>query len=44
MNDEAKYIYNFNYSMKLMSGVIKNKASLIYQINPAFWPALMIED
>lgn len=44
MNDEAKYIYNFNYSMKLMSGVIKNKASLLYQINPAFWPALMIED
>ena len=40
---EPKYIYDFNYSMKLMAGMIKNKGDLDYLINPAFWPALMIE-
>jgi hypothetical protein len=44
VNEEPKYIYNFNYSMKLMSGMIKNKGDIDYQINPAFWPALMIEE
>ena len=43
VNDEPKYIYDFNYSMKLMSGIIKNKGNMNYLINPAFWPALMIE-
>jgi energy-coupling factor transporter ATP-binding protein EcfA2 len=43
INDEPKYIYDCNYSMKLMSGMIKNKGDIEYQINPAFWPALMIE-
>ncbi|QEY57738.1 hypothetical protein FXF61_00435 [Pseudomonas sp. C27(2019)] len=43
VNDEPKYIYDFNYSMKLMSGIIKNKGNINYLINPAFWPALMIE-
>lgn len=43
VNEEPKYIYDFNYSMKLMSGMIKNKGDIDYQINPAFWPALMIE-
>lgn len=40
---EIKYIYDFNYSMKILEGLIK-KNSLSYQINPAFWPALMIEN
>ncbi|MEL7895439.1 P-loop ATPase, Sll1717 family [Vreelandella neptunia] len=43
INDEPKYIYDFNYSMKLMSGIIKNKGDLNYLINPAFWPGLMID-
>ena len=43
VNDEPKYIYDFNYSMKLMSGIIKNKGGLDFLINPAFWPGLMIE-
>lgn len=43
VNEDPKYIYDFNYSMKLMSGIIKNKGDIDYQINPAFWPALMIE-
>lgn len=42
MNDEIKYIYDFNYSMKLMTGIIKKKGNIEYQINPAFWPSLMI--
>ena len=41
--DDSKYIYNFNYNMKLMHGIIKkNENNLFYQIHPAFWPALMV--
>lgn len=43
INNEIKYIYNFNYNMQLMVGVIKKKGDIEYLINPAFWPALMIE-
>ncbi|MDY1592116.1 MAG: hypothetical protein RBS85_08195 [Methanofastidiosum sp.] len=42
--NETKYIYNFNYNMRLMNGFAKKKKdNLFYQINPAFWPALLIE-
>ena len=44
IEDEAKYIYDFNYSMKLVTGVIKKKCDICFQVNPAFWPALMIID
>lgn len=44
VDDDPRYIYNFNYSMKLMSGMIKSKGNVSYQINPAFWPALLIEN
>ncbi len=44
IDDDAKYIYNFNYSMKLVSGIIKKKGDIDYLINPAFWPALQIEN
>jgi hypothetical protein len=44
LDDEVKYIYNFNYSMKLIAGVIKKKGDIDYLINPAFWPALMINE
>ncbi len=44
IDDEAKYIYNFNYSMKLVVGVIKKSPNICYIINPAFWPALMIKN
>lgn len=43
VNQDAKYIYDFNYSMKLLVGIIKKKGDIEYIINPAFWPALMIE-
>lgn len=43
VDDDAKYIYNFNYSMKLVAGMIKKKGDIDYLINPAFWPALQIE-
>jgi len=43
--NETKYIYNFNYNMRLMRGVAKKqKDDLYYQINPAFWPCLLIEE
>ncbi|MCQ8130344.1 nucleoside 2-deoxyribosyltransferase [Methylomonas rivi] len=44
VDEEVKYIYNFNYSMKLMSGIVKKKGNMDYLINPAFWPALMIDE
>ena len=44
INGETKYIYDFNYSMKLMAGIIKKKGDIEYMINPAFWPTLMIEN
>jgi hypothetical protein len=41
--NETKYIYNFNYNIKLINGVAKKKGDdLYYQIYPAFWPSLMI--
>ncbi|BFM09143.1 P-loop ATPase, Sll1717 family [Halioxenophilus aromaticivorans] len=42
IEDEEKYIYQFNYSMKLMSGMIKKMNNSLFCINPAFWPGLMI--
>ena len=43
ISEEQKYIYNFNYSMRLMAGMIKKMEGVTYSINPAFWPALMID-
>lgn len=42
IGDEVKYIYDFNYSMMLVSGIIKKDVNSVFCINPAFWPALMI--
>lgn len=44
IDGEPKYIYDFNYSMRLIAGIIKKKGDIEYLINPAFWPALMIDD
>jgi hypothetical protein len=44
IDTEPKYIYNLNYSMQLLNGLIKKKATSLFIINPAFWSALMIED
>jgi hypothetical protein len=39
-----KYIYDFNYKMPVMNGLIRKKGSeLRYPINEAFWPALLID-
>lgn len=43
LNTEAKYIYDFNYSMQLLNGIIKKAKEPFYIINPAFWPSLMID-
>lgn len=41
---EIKFIYHFNYNMKLMEGFIKTKIDdITFIINPAFWDALLIE-
>ena len=43
-DEEAKYIYHFNYNMRLLAGVIrKNQNTVSFSIHPAFWSALMIE-
>lgn len=42
--NEVKYIYNFNYDIKLLRGLTKKigMTNLIVEINPAFWSALEI--
>ena len=41
--EDTKYIYDFNYNMKLLMGVVKKASNeALYEIHPAFWPALMI--
>lgn len=42
VGEEAKYIYDFNYNMKMLNGLIKKRDNSKFMINPAFWPALMI--
>lgn len=45
INDDEKYIYDFNYSMKVFEGLINKRCDqLMYCINPAFWPALIISE
>ncbi|KAA0992952.1 hypothetical protein FXO21_23670 [Dyadobacter sp. UC 10] len=42
---DVKYIYNFNYNMNILKGVaFKHKENVIYVINPAFWPSLLIDN
>jgi hypothetical protein len=44
-NQDVKYIFNLNYNMQLLKGLIrKNIDNFTYSINPAFWPSLMIEN
>jgi SOS response regulatory protein OraA/RecX len=44
-NQDVKYIFNLNYNMQLLKGLIrKNIDNFTYYINPAFWPSLMIEN
>lgn len=44
-SDTTKYIYDFNYNMSLLKGIIRKiGSSLIVTINQAFWPSLMLED
>lgn len=44
-SDEAQYIHDVGYDMKMMDITIeKHAAALNYVINPAFWPALSIEN
>lgn len=43
--EEPKFIYDFNYKMPLLEGIVKKQGSDIqFVINQAFWPSLMIED
>ena len=44
VSGEEKYIYDFNYNIKLLIGISKkNGGEKPFVINPAFWPALLIE-
>lgn len=41
---EVKYIYNVNYKIQVIEALRKKHgANMLYQINPAFWPALLID-
>ena len=42
--ENEKYIYDLNYNMPLMEGIIKKAGtSVLYTINQAFWPCLIIK-
>ena len=45
ISDEPKFIFNVNYNMSLLKGMIKKMKGkgLLYYINPAFWPGLSTE-
>ncbi|MDP1770969.1 MAG: hypothetical protein Q8L15_01700 [Methylobacter sp.] len=44
-SDDVKFIYDFNYNMRLMEGIIrKGRNSINFVINQAFWPSLMIKN
>ncbi|WP_219908221.1 P-loop ATPase, Sll1717 family [Vibrio splendidus] len=43
VGEEFKYIFNLNYSINLMMGLIKKNGNADFVINPAFWPALLID-
>lgn len=41
---DVKYIYNLNYNMRLLRGLIEQKRDdIVYVINPGFWPSLIME-
>lgn len=41
---ETKYIYDFHYKMQILTGLLKKRgATATYVVNPAFWPALLID-
>jgi hypothetical protein len=43
-SEDPKFIYDFSYNKALLDGVKRNSHQLVsLVINPAFWPALMIE-
>lgn len=42
---DTKYIYNFHYSMQVLTGMLKKQgATASFVVHPAFWPALQITD
>ena len=44
-DDEPQYIHDVGYDMKMMDVTIQKHAAVLeYTINPAFWPALSIEN
>jgi hypothetical protein len=40
--DDIRYIYNFNYSMRMLTGFLKSKVGTVYAVNPAFYDALSV--
>lgn len=43
--DNVRFIYDFSYKMPLMEGIIKKKNNgIMFVINQAFWPSLMINN
>ena len=43
--DEEQYIYDVGYNMEILkTRISKNKNAVTYVFNPAFWPALLIDN
>jgi hypothetical protein len=41
--NEGTYIYNVNYNMKVLLGIISREPEFLYVINPAFWKGLAVK-
>jgi hypothetical protein len=37
------YIYNLNYNMKVLEGILERERELLYVVNPAFWKGLAVK-
>jgi len=46
MDGAATYIYNVNYEMPILKGIIRKleEEGLVYVVNPAFVPGLQIRE
>jgi hypothetical protein len=40
--EDVRYIYDFSYSTRMLSGFLKAKPGAVYAVNPAFYQALTI--
>ena len=43
-NEAPTYIFNVNYNLKVLEGIIERERELLYVVNPAFWSGLAVKN